>query len=84
MKAKTQFELWLVGCREFDTLPWQLETCHDMKETGLFMTKRRYFQKYREYYEQPVYHVWFDGKCKATTTNQLDAYAVWNNLIART
>ena len=72
----TEFDLWLRGCELNGTLPWCL---HGTGDTAVYMTKTRYEVHFREFFHDPVYHVWIGGHCEATTLCYQTALAVYRN-----
>lgn len=78
--SKSIFELWtdqfpLGG----DKILYKLESCEDRPETGLFLTKERYYCNGREFFDSPVYQVWIDGKRVLACLNYQEALCVWRN-----
>ena len=73
---KSNFEIWLQGCKINNSEVWCLEGDGD---SGLYKVFKRYFVGNREYNETPVYIGWVNGKQVVAVTNYRQAYTVWHN-----
>lgn len=68
----SNYKLWLENLEESHVFIYVLEKGENRPETGFFMTKKRYEYRGNFYFTTPIYHVWVDGKCIATTMNYVD------------
>ena len=72
----TNFEIWVKGCEEYGLQIWPL--CYSSHpETGLYKTIKPYMEKNREYFTQPVYHIWINGASHNTTMSLDEAFRMW-------
>jgi len=72
----TNFELWVKSCEEFEVQIWSL-CSSSYPETGLYKTTQQYTAANRDYYTEPVYHIWINGVSHNTTMNLQEAFRMW-------
>ena len=75
-----KFDIWVKSCDETGSEIWQL--AGKVRGTGLYMTRKKYMANYKDYYTDPVFHVWKDGKIWKTTMNRSEAFQMWNREVA--
>lgn len=78
MALMIQFELWIKSCEINKTLVYCLEGSGD---TALYKTQNEYWYKNNQFYTDPVYHVWKDGKRIYCGMSRNEAYFKWRDNI---
>lgn len=70
------FELWESALAKRDDA--ESRTVHgDVRGTGVYVSRTFFFRNWTRYYMDPVYHVFVGGRLIVSTTDYLEAYAVW-------
>ena len=76
----TMFEGWAKSCVDSGLEIWELEATGE-PETGLYMTKRPYYDHNEKFYTSPVYQVWIHGERELVNTDYNLAMEYYQNKI---
>ena len=77
MSDNSVFAKWAESCGKDGIELWKLECDNSTTLSGLYMTKRPYEANGKTFYNEPVYHVWVDGKWSMATMNYQEAVRTW-------
>lgn len=73
----TEFDLWESALARRDDV--ESRTVHgDAHGTGVYVSRTFFFRNWTRFYAEPVYHVFIGGRLIVSTTDYLEAYAVWS------
>lgn len=73
----TVFECWEKGCKENNSLVYELNAHCNIPESGFYKVTSPYMVNGITFYRSPVYMVWWNGKQKLACMNYQEALSEW-------